>query len=86
VVRLNRVVAVAELDGAQVALRDLGRLGLDGYTPFHVVRAELLGRVGRWRDAAAEWTRAAELSSNAPEARHLRSRAADASERAAARR
>ncbi|NUO34353.1 MAG: RNA polymerase sigma factor [Dermatophilaceae bacterium] len=86
VVRLNRVVAVAELDGPQVALRDLGRLGLDGYTPFHVVRAELLGRVGRWRDAAAEWTRAAELSSNAPEARHLRSRAADASERAAARR
>ncbi|MHA3836808.1 RNA polymerase sigma factor [Terrabacter sp. AAH1] len=85
VVRLNRVVAVAELDGPQAALSDLRRLGLEGYTPFHVVRAELLGRVGRWADSAAEWSRAADLTGNAPEARHLRARAAHASERAAAR-
>ncbi|KJK10894.1 RNA polymerase subunit sigma-24 [Terrabacter sp. 28] len=85
VVRLNRVVAVAELDGPQAALSDLRRLGLEGYTPFHVVRAELLGRVGRWTDSSAEWSRAADLTGNAPEARHLRARAAHASERAAAR-
>jgi RNA polymerase sigma-70 factor (ECF subfamily) len=84
VVRLNRVVAVAELDGPQAALSDLRRLGLEGYTPFHVVRAELLGRVGRWTDSSAEWSRAADLTGNAPEARHLRARAAHASERAAA--
>ncbi|MFD1055649.1 RNA polymerase sigma factor [Terrabacter terrigena] len=84
VVRLNRVVAVAEVAGPQSALADLDRLALDGYTPFHVVRAELLGRVDRWGDAAAEWTRAAGLSANAPEARHLQARAAAATERARA--
>lgn len=82
VVRLNRVVAVAEVYGPERALADVDRLPLDGYTPFHVVRAELLGRVGRWGDAAAEWTRAAELSVNTPEARHLRSRASAAKEHA----
>jgi RNA polymerase sigma-70 factor (ECF subfamily) len=84
VVRLNRVVAVAEVDGPQVALAEVDRLALDGYTPFHVVRAELLGRVGRPVESAAEWSRAAALSTNAPEARHLRSRAARAAQAAQA--
>jgi len=78
VVRLNRAVAVAELDGPQAALAEVDGLDLGGYTAFHVVRAEMLGRIGRWSEAAAEWSRAAELSANAREARHLRARAADA--------
>jgi RNA polymerase sigma-70 factor (ECF subfamily) len=71
VVRLNRAVAVAEVSGPQQALDLLGGLDLDGYTALHAVRADLLDRIGRTEEAAAEWARAAELSSNAPEARHL---------------
>jgi RNA polymerase sigma-70 factor, ECF subfamily len=78
VVRLNRAVAVAELDGPQAALALLERLDLDGYVAFHVVRAELLGRLERWPESATAWERAAGLSDNAPESRHLRARAADA--------
>ena len=78
VVRLNRAVAVAELEGPHAGLAALEGLTLEGYVAFHVVRAELLGRAGRHSEAAAEWTRAADLSANVPESRHLRSRAADA--------
>jgi RNA polymerase sigma-70 factor (ECF subfamily) len=78
VVRLNRAVAVAELDGPQVALGLLDGLDLPAYAPFHVVRAELLDRLGRPAESAVAWERAADLSDNAPQARHLRSRAANA--------
>ena len=47
VVRLNRAVAVAEVRGPAEALAIIDGLRLDGYPPFHVVRAELLSRVGR---------------------------------------
>ncbi|CAN7186087.1 sigma-70 family RNA polymerase sigma factor [Terrabacter sp. LjRoot27] len=86
VVRLNRAVAVAELDGPQAALALLDDLDLDGYVAFHVVRAELLGRLARWPESAAEWERAAGLSDNAPESRHLRARAAGAAAAAGDRR
>ena len=86
VVRLNRAVAVAELDGPQAALALLDGIDLEGYVAFHVVRAELLGRLGRWPESAAEWERAAGLSDNAPESRHLRARAAGAAARAGDRR
>jgi RNA polymerase sigma-70 factor (ECF subfamily) len=78
VVRLNRAVAVAELDGPQVALGLLDGLDLPAYAPFHVVRAELLDRLGRRAESAVAWERAADLSDNGPQARHLRSRAASA--------
>lgn len=78
VVRLNRAVAVAELDGPQAALGLLDGLDLTAYAPFHVVRAELLGRLGRRGESAAAWERAAQLSDNAPQARHMRRRAAAA--------
>jgi RNA polymerase sigma-70 factor, ECF subfamily len=77
VVRLNRAVAVAELDGPDAGLALLDGLHLEGYVPFHVVRAELLGRVGRREESAAQWLCAADLSANAIESRHLRSRAKD---------
>ncbi len=49
VVRLNRAVAVAEVDGPAVGLAELDRLGatLDGYHAFHVARADLLRRLVR---------------------------------------
>ncbi|GAA2472292.1 RNA polymerase sigma factor [Terrabacter carboxydivorans] len=79
VVRLNRAVAVAELDGPHVALRLLDGLELTAYAPFHVVRAELLDRMGRRAESAAAWERAAQLTDNAAQARHLRARAQSAS-------
>ena len=78
VVRLNRAVAVAERDGPKAGLALLEGLDLEGYVGFHVVRAELLGRLARWPESAAAWERASGLSDNAPESRHLRARAADA--------
>ena len=82
VVRLNRAVAVAEVEGPSAALALVEALDLDGYTSYHAVRADLLHRVGRAADAAAEWTRAAATSANAREAAYLASRAASASSRA----
>ncbi|GAA2740677.1 RNA polymerase sigma factor [Terrabacter aerolatus] len=75
VVRLNRAVAVAELDGPHVALGLLDGLDLTAYAPFHVVRAELLDRLGRRDEARAAWAHAARLTDNAAQARHLRARA-----------
>jgi RNA polymerase sigma-70 factor (ECF subfamily) len=79
VVRLNRAVAVAEVVGPDEALDLVADLDLDGYTAYHVVRADLLDRLGRDAEAAAEWARAAELSGNAAQARHLARRLADRS-------
>ena len=76
VVRLNRAVAVAEVDGPAAGLALVDPLALDGYTSFHAVRADLLGRLGRHADAAAEWERAAASTDNAAESAHLASRAA----------
>ncbi|WP_330475144.1 RNA polymerase sigma factor [Terrabacter sp. C0L_2] len=80
VVRLNRAVAVAELDGPDAALSLLDGLDLTAYAPFHVVRAELLERLGRRAESTTAWERAVQLSDNATQARHLRARAAAAVE------
>ena len=75
VVALNRAVAVAEVDGARVALTLVdGLTGLDRYHVFHAVRAELLGRLGRTAEAAEAYARAIELTANAVERRHLERR------------
>jgi RNA polymerase sigma-70 factor (ECF subfamily) len=67
VVALNRAVAVAEVDGPDVALAAIRDLPLDAYAPYHVARADLLRRLGRSGDAAAAYDRAIELSTNAAE-------------------
>ena len=53
IVRLNRAIAVAEIDGPDVALAELERLRgpLDGYHAFHAARADLLRRLGRSEEA-----------------------------------
>ena len=53
-VRINRAVAVAEVQGPEAALQELARLDdakLAGFAPYHAVRADLLARVGRHGDA-----------------------------------
>ncbi|HEX2056857.1 MAG TPA: RNA polymerase sigma factor [Actinomycetota bacterium] len=67
VVALNRAVAIAEVDGPERGLELVQRLELDGYHLFHVVRGELLERVGRADEAAASYRRALDLAENEPE-------------------
>ena len=73
VVALNRAVAVAELDGPEVALAAVDRVGdaLDGYHAFHATRADLLRRVGRSRESRAAYDRAIELAGNTAETAYL---------------
>jgi len=52
VVVLNRAVAVAETEGPGVALGIVDNLNLHGYCVFHVIRADLLRRLGRTAEAA----------------------------------
>jgi RNA polymerase sigma-70 factor, ECF subfamily len=56
VVRLNRIVAVAEVRGVEVALCDLEELDRElfrDFGPYHAVRADLLRRAGR-REASLQ--------------------------------
>jgi RNA polymerase sigma-70 factor (ECF subfamily) len=74
VVALNRAVAVAEVEGAGVALGLVDGLDLDGYALFHAIRADLLRRVGRGAEAATAYGRAMALTGNAAERAFLRRR------------
>jgi RNA polymerase sigma-70 factor (ECF subfamily) len=67
VVALNRAVAVAEVQGPAQALELVDALVLDGYAPFHAVRADLLRRLERWQAAAQAYDRAIALTHNAPQ-------------------
>lgn len=73
VVRLNRAVAIAELDGPAVALAQVDRLGewLEGYHAFHVTRADLLRRLHRSEEAPTAYSRAIELAGNPAERAYL---------------
>lgn len=70
IVRLNRAIAVAEMDGPEVALAEIDRhLGpsLDDYHALHATRADLLRRLGRSNDSRAAYDRAIELAENSAE-------------------
>lgn len=71
VVALNRAVAVAEVDGPDLALALVDRLPLAGYHAFHATRAELLRRLGRGGGARLAYDRAIELAGNSAEAAYL---------------
>ncbi|WP_348537644.1 RNA polymerase sigma factor [Nocardia neocaledoniensis] len=73
IVALNRAIAVAELDGPEVALALVDRLAepLAGYHAFHATRADLLRRLGRSGQSRAAYDRAIELSGNTGETAHL---------------
>jgi RNA polymerase sigma-70 factor (ECF subfamily) len=71
IVRLNRAIAVAELDGAEVGLAEIDRLPLEGYHAFHATRAELLRRLGRSEESRRAYDRAIELAGNTAETAYL---------------
>ncbi|MET3422078.1 RNA polymerase sigma-70 factor (ECF subfamily) [Actinoplanes tereljensis] len=76
VVALHRAVAVSEVEGPGPALQIVeGLSSITGHHVWHVVRAELLHRLGRRAEAAAGFRRAAELAGNAAERRFLLGRA-----------
>jgi predicted RNA polymerase sigma factor len=52
VVALNRAIAIGELQDPAAALSLVEELeDLDNYYPFHATRVDLLGRLGRHREA-----------------------------------
>ncbi|MGC5166891.1 RNA polymerase sigma factor [Luteimicrobium sp. DT211] len=69
VVALNRAIAVAELEGPDVALALVEPLApdLDGYHPYHATRADLLRRLGLDTEARAAYDRAIVLTGNTAE-------------------
>jgi len=73
IVALNRAIAVAELDGPEVALAAVDRLEakLAGYHAYHVTRADLLRRLGRSRDSRAAYDTAIELAGNTAQTAYL---------------
>jgi RNA polymerase sigma-70 factor (ECF subfamily) len=79
VVALNRAVAVAELHGPGAALALVGELDLGTYHVFHVVRADLLRRAGRWAEAADAYRAALADAGSAAERAFLERRLAELS-------
>ncbi|MFF5174748.1 RNA polymerase sigma factor [Micromonospora sp. NPDC000089] len=73
IVRLNRAVALAEVDGPAVGLAEIDRLAepLDGYHAFHAARADLLRRLGRSGEARRAYDRAIGLAGNPAERAYL---------------
>ena len=77
VVAMNRAIAIAELDGPDVALKALEGLPLDHYQPYHSTRADLLRRAGRTAEAAGAYRTALDLTTNETEHRFLERRLAE---------
>ena len=73
IVALNRAIAVAELDGPEVALAAIDRLAdkLTGYHAYHAARADLLRRLGRSQESRAAYDMAIELAGNTAETAYL---------------
>jgi RNA polymerase sigma-70 factor (ECF subfamily) len=73
IVALNRAIAVAELDGPEVALATIDRLEdkLAGYHAYHATRAEMLRRLGRSQQSRAAYDEAIELAGNTAETAYL---------------
>lgn len=77
VVRLNRAVALAEVLGADAALREveaLPRAALAEFLPYHAVRADLLRQLGRTAEAIAAYDAAIALGPGPAERRWLERR------------
>jgi RNA polymerase sigma-70 factor, ECF subfamily len=74
VVALNRAVAVAEVDGPDVALPVVDALDLTGYHVFHAIRADLLRRLGRTSEAVTEYECALAATDNASQRRFYKCR------------
>ena len=75
-VELHRAVAVAEVDGAVVALALVDAVDLPAYYLLHAIRADLLRRLGRDDEAEAAYRAAIERTDNATEQAYLSGRLA----------
>ncbi|MET7421084.1 sigma-70 family RNA polymerase sigma factor [Dactylosporangium sp. NPDC005555] len=73
IVALNRAIAVAELDGPEVALAAVDRLSdrLAGYHAYHATRADLLRRLGLGRQSRLAYDQAIALAGNTAETAYL---------------
>jgi RNA polymerase sigma-70 factor, ECF subfamily len=77
VVRLNRAVAVAEVEGPGAALAIVDDIELGDYYVLHSIRAELLARLGRAAEAAAAYAAAIDHTSSEAQRQFLQQRRAD---------
>ncbi|HEX6577353.1 MAG TPA: DUF6596 domain-containing protein [Jiangellaceae bacterium] len=73
IIALNRTIAIAELDGPEVALAAVDRLdgALARYHAYHATRADLLRRLGRSQKSRAAYDKAIELAGNTAEIAYL---------------
>jgi RNA polymerase sigma-70 factor, ECF subfamily len=73
IIALNRAIAVAELDGPEVALAAVDRLDhrLAGYHAYHATRADLLRRLGRSQESRAAYDKAIDQAGNTAEIAYL---------------
>ena len=76
IVALNRAVAIAELDGPEVALAQVDKLvgttpALASYHAFHATRADLLRRLGRSAEAREAYDAALSVCDNTAERAYL---------------
>jgi RNA polymerase sigma-70 factor (ECF subfamily) len=71
IVALHRAVAVAELDGPDVALAIVDTLPLQTYHAWHATRADLLRRLGRTTEARDAYDAALAATDNAAERAYL---------------
>jgi len=74
IVALNRAVAVAELDGPEVALALVDRLPLTNYHAWHAARADFLRRLGRTAQAKDAYDNAITATRNSAERAYLSSK------------
>lgn len=70
VIALNRAIALAELDGPEVALAAVNRLE-NRLAAYHATRADLLRRLGRSQQSRAAYDKAIELAGNTAETAYL---------------
>ena len=73
IIALNRAIAVAEIDGPEVAMAAVDRLEdkLADYHAYHVTRADLLRLLGRSQESRAAYDKAIELAGNTAEIAYL---------------
>lgn len=77
VVEMNRAIALAEAGDVETALSVVDDLDLDNYYLYHATRGDLLERLGQTAHAADAFQRAAALTSNETERKHLQTRRED---------
>ena len=73
IIALNQAIAVAEIDGPEVALAAVDRLEdkLAGYHAYHATRADLLRRLGQRQQSRAAYDKSIELAGNTAQTAYL---------------